>query len=164
MLGAVRVGQQIVLAKQIHDGIRAAAVGYIEESIDIPLLTTSDGWRIKLTALPTARYGSRQTGTVMQELWSRTWSGESANPLRDSLKKKGSRYGDQLAMPYVIALNSDDGMLTRRDFEETLFGERPEANSTQSHRAGGFWVLESERASCQGTPKYALVPRRFCIP
>src|SRR6266481_4875086 len=93
-------------------------------SISIPLLTTIDGWRIKLTAFPTARYGTR-SGTVMQEAWGRTWTGPSY-PLLDSLKKKGGRYGKQFAMPYVIAVNSSDVMLTHRDFEETLFGVRSE--------------------------------------
>jgi hypothetical protein len=41
----------------------------------------------------------------------------------DALKRKGGRYGNQLAMPFVIAVNSFDCMLTNRDFEEALLGE-----------------------------------------
>lgn len=82
---------QKVLARHIDDGIKAGVVGYVADSISIPPLTTTDGWRIKLTAFPTERYGTR-SGTVMQEAWSRTWKGPSY-PLRDSLKKKSSRYG-----------------------------------------------------------------------
>jgi hypothetical protein len=129
--------QQKLLARHIDDGIKAAAAGYADKSISIPLLTTDDGWRIKLTAFPTARYGTR-TGTVMQEAWGRTWDGPSY-PLRDSLKKKAGRYGNQLAMPYVIAVNSSDVMLTDRDFEETLFGARPDIVVTDSRLKRGFW-------------------------
>jgi hypothetical protein len=125
------------LARHIENGIKAGVAGYAKESISIPLLTTADGWRVKLTVFPVARYGTRR-GTVMQEAWSRTWSGPSY-PLRDSLKKKGSRYGVQLAMPYVIAVNSSDAMLTDRDFEETLFGARLEARVTDKRQARGFW-------------------------
>jgi hypothetical protein len=59
----------------------------------------------------------------MQEAWGKTWPGPSY-PLRDALKKKAGRYGE-LSVPYVIAINSADAMLTDRDFEETLFGVRP---------------------------------------
>jgi hypothetical protein len=129
--------QQKLLARHIDDGIKAAAPGYADKSISIPLLTRADGWRIKLTAFPTARYGTR-TGTVMQEAWGRTWTGPSY-PLRDSLKKKAGRYGNQLAMPYVVAVNSSDVMLTDRDFEETLFGARPDIVVTDSRLKRGFW-------------------------
>jgi hypothetical protein len=128
---------QKLLARHIDDGMKAAAVGNAPESISIPLLATADGWRIKLTAFPTARYGTRR-GAVMQETWGGTWNGPSY-PLRDSLKEKGSRYGNQFAMPYVIAVNSCNAMLTDRNFEETLFGVRPEAAVTDSRRARGFW-------------------------
>jgi hypothetical protein len=125
---------QMALARHIDDGIKAAAVGYADESISIPRLTTADGWRIELTAFPTARYGTRRGGTVMMEGWRSTWTGPSY-PLRDCLKKKASRYGNQFATAYVIAVNSCDVMLTDRDFEETLFGARPEA----AVRDRGFW-------------------------
>jgi hypothetical protein len=124
---------QKALAKHIDYEIKAAAAGYADESISILRLTTADGWRIELTAFPTARYGSRR-GTVMMEAWGSTWSGPSY-PLRDCLKKKASRYGNQFATPYVIAVNSCDVMLTERDFEETLFGAGPEAAMTDR----GFW-------------------------
>ncbi len=74
----------------------------------------------------------------MQEAWGRTWTGPSY-PLLDSLKKKGGRYGKQFAMPYVIAVNSSDVMLTHRDFEETLFGVRSENAVKDSRFARGFW-------------------------
>jgi hypothetical protein len=122
------------LARYIDDGIKAAAIGYSAESISIPLLTTADGWRIKLTAFPTLRYGTRRR-TVMQENWSRTW--RPSHPLRDSLKKKGGRYGNQLAMPYVIAVNSSDAMLTHWNFKETLFGESSITDGGRLTR--GFW-------------------------
>lgn len=80
----------------------------------------------------------------MQEAWGRTWTGPSY-PLRDALKKKSSRYGNQLAKPYVIAVNAADVMLTDRDFEETLFGVRPGvtiAGMTPS-LARGFWGTDA---------------------
>jgi len=127
---------QRLLAKHISDGIKATPAD-CAKGISIPLLTTTDGWRIKLTAYPSARYGTRQ-GTVMQEAWSHTWTGPSY-PLRDALRRKGGRYGRQLAVPYVIAVNSSDVMLTHRDFEETLFGARPEAGITDTSLSRGFW-------------------------
>lgn len=42
-------------------------------------------------------------------------------------------------MPYVIAANSADAMLTERHFEETLFGARPEIAAADTHSARGFW-------------------------
>ena len=67
-------------------GIKAAAAGYVDESISIPVLTTADGWRIKFTAFAASKYGPRRT-TVMQEAWGRTWTGPSF-PLRDALRKE----------------------------------------------------------------------------
>ena len=128
---------QKMLAKHIEDGIRGAVPGYCADSISIPPLTTADGWRIKLTAFPKARYGTRRS-TIMQEAWSRTWTGPTY-PLRDSLKKKGGRYGNQLAMPYVIAVNSADVMLTDRDFQDTVFGPPPEYVAPGTPPDHGFW-------------------------
>ncbi len=127
---------QKLLKRHIDDGIKTASAGYVDESIAIPLLTTPDGWRIKLTAFAASRYGPRPT-TVMQEAWSRTWTGPSY-PLRDSLEKKAGRYG-QLAMPYVIGVNSSDMMLTDRDFQNTLFGSPPQFDAPGSPRDIGFW-------------------------
>jgi hypothetical protein len=69
--------------------------------------------------------------------------------LRVSLEKKGSRYG-QLAMPYVIAVNSSDMMLTRRDFQDTVFGSPPEFAAPGSPRDIGFWGTAA-------APKYTRV-------
>jgi hypothetical protein len=122
------------LATHIADGIQAAAPGYATDSISIPLLTTTDGWRIKLTALPTARYGTRRRWILAQEANGRRGL---SYPLLDSLKKKSSWYGNDLAMPYVIAVNSSDAMLTDRRFKETLYGGKREV--TDSRVARGFW-------------------------
>jgi hypothetical protein len=75
------------LTTHIADGIQAAAPGYATDSISIPLLTTTDGSRIKLTALPTARYGTRRRGILAQEVFGRRGNGLSYR-LLDSLKKK----------------------------------------------------------------------------
>jgi hypothetical protein len=129
--------QQRLLAEHIEDAMRAAAPSYSPESISIPPFITADGWRIKLTALSKSRYGTRHR-SVMHEGWSRTWTGPSY-PLRDSLKEKGGRYGNLLAMPYVIAVNSADAMLADRDLQDTLFGAPSEFAAPGSPRDHGFW-------------------------
>ena len=97
---------------------------------------------IRLTAIPSAPYGTRRGGTVLHEAWNRTSSGASY-PLLGALRKKGNRYGNQLAMPYVIAVSSFDGMLTDGDFEETLFGDPSEAHAVRASKddglTRGFW-------------------------
>jgi hypothetical protein len=127
---------QRTLTSHIDAGIKAGEAGYVDESISIPLLATADGWRIKLTAFAASKYGPRNT-TVMQEAWGRTWIRPSY-PLRDSLEKKGRRYG-QLGMPYVIGVNSADMMLTDRDFQDTLFGSPPQFAAPGSPRDYGVW-------------------------
>jgi hypothetical protein len=133
---------QKALRKHIVDAI-AADPGEGGGIVRIPNYSTSDGWRIRLTAFASRRFGGSRSTTVMQEAWGRTWNGPSY-PLRNALKKKAGKYG-KLAMPYVIALNSADVMLTDRDFEETLFGVRDGiiiAGMTDE-LARGFWGTES---------------------
>ncbi len=103
----------------------------------------SDGWRIRLTAFPSSRYGASRSTTVMQEAWGRTWTAPSY-PLRNALKRKAGKYGE-LSIPYVIAVNSADVMLTDRDFEETLFGLRPGVKiaGMTDELARGFWGTEN---------------------
>ena len=127
---------QKTLKGHIDAGIKAAEPGYVDESISIPVFANPDGWRIKLTAFAQSKYGPRRT-TLMQEAWGRTWTGPYY-PLRDVLEKKASRYG-QLAMPYVIGVNSSDMMLTDRDFQDTLFGSPPQFAAPGSPRDVGFW-------------------------
>lgn len=124
------------LRKHIEAGIKAGVAGYIDDSISIPLLTTPDGWRIKLTVCSASRYGPRPT-SLMQEAWGRTWTGPNY-PLREVLEKKASRYG-QLGMPYVIAVNSSDMMHSNRDFQDTLFGSPPQFSAPGSAPDIGFW-------------------------
>ncbi len=128
---------QRLLTRHIEAAIQAAKPGYCKGSIAIPPLTTADGWNVKLTAIPKTRYGNRRSA-IRQENWSRTWSGLSY-PLRVSLKKKGGRYGNQLAMPYVIAVNSADVMLTDRDFQDTLFGGLSQFAAPGEPPDRGFW-------------------------
>ena len=49
---------------------------------------------------------------------------------REALKKKAGKYG-RLSMPYVIAINTADAMLTHNDFERTLFGTGPVSASRE---------------------------------
>ncbi len=133
--------QQKALRKHIVDAI-AAHRDKGDSSSRIPEYTTADGWRIRLTAFSSRRYGNGGSSTVMQEAWSRTWSGPSY-PLREALRKKAGKYGP-LGMPYVIAINSADVMLTDRDFDETLFGVRPGITiaGMTDKLARGFWGTE----------------------
>lgn len=114
-----------------------------DHTIMIPAYSTLDNWRIRLTAFSTACYGSPRSATVMQEAWGRSWT-RPFYPLRGALKKKAGRYGRPL-MPYVIAVNSADGILTDRDFEETLFGVQPGIATVgmTEQLARGFWGTES---------------------
>ena len=95
----------------------------------IPPFENEDGWKIRLRAVSNSSYRS-ENGSVPYRAWSRTWSGPSY-ALLNALEEKGRRYGNQLTVPFVIALNSFDPMLTRRDYEGPLFGER------------GFWGTAS---------------------
>lgn len=133
---------QRALGKHIVDAI-AASSGKSKRAIRIPSYSTTDGWQIRLTAFSSARYGSSRSPTVMQEAWGRTWTGPSY-PLRAALKKKASKYG-RLGMPYVIAINTADAMLTGRDLEETLFGVRPGISiaGMTNKLARGFWGSEA---------------------
>ncbi len=58
------------LHKHIEADVKASLAGYVDDSVCIPLLTTPDRWRIKLTACSASRYGPRST-SVMQEAWGR---------------------------------------------------------------------------------------------
>jgi hypothetical protein len=150
---------QETLRRHIDAGIKAAAAGYAKESISIPPLDTPDGWRITLTAFAALKYGPPPT-TVMQEARGHTWTGPSW-PLRDALRRKASRYG-QLAMPYVIAVNSSDAMVTDRDFEDTLFGSPSEFAASGSPRDVGFW---GTAASPKHTRVSAvLFTKNLCLP
>jgi len=133
---------QKALRKYIVDAIQKDS----EKSdgmVRIAPYTTPDGWRIRLTAFSSSQYGSSRSTTVMQEAWGRTWTGPDY-PLRDALRKKAGKYGE-LSMPYVIAINSADVMLTDRDFEETLFGVRPGITlaGMTDELARGFWGTEN---------------------
>lgn len=136
---------QKALRKHIVDAL-AADPGNDDGIVRIEPYSTEDGWEIRLTAFSSGRYGSSSSTTVIQEGWGRTWTGPSY-PLRDALKKKAGKYG-ALSMPYVIAVNSADVMLTGRDFEETLFGVRPGITiaGMTPRLARGFWGSEAAPA------------------
>jgi len=128
---------QRTLERHIANVIGRTAVGYTAESITIPPLVTADGWTIRLTAFPPMPDGTCSS-IKMMEASDGPRNGPSY-PLRSALEKKGGRYGDQLAMPYVIAVNSSETMLTFRDLEETLFGAGPEAGAMDGRTSRGFW-------------------------
>ncbi len=131
---------QKAFRKHITDAIDADPSS---KMVRIPPYATKDGWHIRLTAFSGTHYGGSHSSTVMQEAWGKTWTGPSY-PLRDALKKKASKYG-QLSMPYVIAINSADALLTGRDFEQTLFGVRPGITiaGMTDELARGFWGREN---------------------
>ena len=87
----------------------------------IPPFETDDGWRIRLTAVPDGSHGGTESG-VLYEAWTRT-SSDKSSTLSAVLIEKGGRYGNKLQMPFIVALNSFDPMLTDRDFDKALFSE-----------------------------------------
>jgi hypothetical protein len=89
--------------------------------IRIPAFQTDDGWKIRLTAISDTMPEVKKP-TVLYQAWSHTWTGPSYS-LHDALKEKARRYGSELGMPFVIAVNSFDALLCTSDFEESLFGE-----------------------------------------
>ena len=115
--------------------------------IVIPSYSTPDGWRISLIAYPNGSDNPRSS-TVLYESRDKVWTGP-AYPIRDSLLEKAHRYGNGFTTPFVIAINSQDSMLTRRDVEEILFGVRPDVNiAGMTHELSrGFWGTEERPRS-----------------
>lgn len=127
---------QKLLARHINRAVDDTELSRTKEGyVSIPPLEIN-GWKVRLTAISDAPYEGETRG-VLYEGWSRTWSGPS-HALPNALKKKAGRYGDELSMPFVIAVNSLDPMLVDRDFHEPLFGEH------------GFWGTVS-------APQYSRV-------
>src|SRR5882762_9349322 len=89
--------------------------------VRLPTFKTNDGWKIRLTAISEATPEVNKT-TVRYQAWSHMWTGPSYS-LHDALKGKARRYGTELGMPFVIAVNSFDALLCTSDFEAALFGE-----------------------------------------
>ncbi len=135
IVGATDLRQKI-LRKHIVDAIAATPNAKV---VRIPVYSTVDGWQIRLTARSTVGHSRSNPSAFTYEGWSRTWAGPSY-PLRNALEKKASRYG-QLGIPFMIAINSADAMLTNRDFEESLFGVRPGITiaGMTDELARGFW-------------------------
>lgn len=95
---------------------------------------TADGWRVKLTLIRSL--DKEDSGEVRYE----AWAGSGVSPsavLLAALRKKGGRYGDELDMPFVIALSSCDSMSGDRVFDQTRFGKSQASNSPRS--SFGFW-------------------------
>lgn len=99
----------------------------------IPPLETRDGWKIRLTSIP--RSGNEIRRTILYEAWARIGV-RPANRLREALIEKAGRYGARLDLPFVIAINSFDGVLASRDYEEALFGKGSLWGAPGSHRFG----------------------------
>jgi len=89
--------------------------------VRVPAFQTDDGWKIRLTAISDSMPEVNKT-SVRYQAWSHTWTGPSYS-LHDALKDKARRYGTELGMPFLIAVNSFDALLCTSDFEEPLFGE-----------------------------------------
>jgi hypothetical protein len=127
---------QKFLAGHINRALNRTGVSRTKDGRVLIPLVEANGWRIRLTAIPDTPHGTR-SGSVLYEGWGRTWAGPSY-PLLNALKKKAGRYGSELSMPFVVAVNSLDPMLGDRDFHEPLFGEH------------GLW-------GTSGAPKYTRV-------
>ena len=109
------------LRRHIQESLRNAVADQ-SGCFRIPTFQTVDGWRIRLTGIVGTMPELDKT-TVRYQAWSHTWAGPSYS-LHGTLKEKARRYGTELGMPFVIAVNSFDGMLCGSDFEGSLFGER----------------------------------------
>ncbi len=133
------------LRTHIESNIQAAPDN--KSDVRLPEFTTQDGWIIRLTANRVEYELEPGASTIQLEAFSRTWTGPSY-PLRDVLKGKVGKYGE-LPMPYVIALNSFDGMLTTCHLEETLFGVRPDTQiaGMTPKLARGLWGSEQQPTS-----------------
>jgi hypothetical protein len=108
------------LRKHIRESVKSSTREDADR-IRVPALETDDGWKIRLTAIADTLPEPKKN-TVLYEAWGHTWSGPTS-PLRDALMEKAGRYGSELAMPFLIALNSFDAVLGTLDFEELLFGK-----------------------------------------
>ncbi len=90
----------------------------LKSEIPIPDFT-QHGWLIRLMGHKVESDGT--SGSILCEVWGRTWSGPDFS-LKDRLKEKGKRYGKDLPVPLVVALNSVNTSHSEVDFYDTLFG------------------------------------------
>ena len=109
-----------VLATHISKSLKSAPREDPDRVVIAPF-ATDDGWKIRLTAVPDCSRGKTKRG-ILYEAWSGTTSDKS-DALSSALIEKGGRYGNKLQMPFVVAINSFDAMLTDSDFAKALFGE-----------------------------------------
>ena len=139
----LKVGPQDLAQPSLEGHIRSAISNSKDTmrdgKISIPPYEI-DGWRVKLTAYPTEQDRTGRS-TLRQEPWGRTWTGPSY-PLLEPVEKKSKRYGNQLDMPYVIAVNSGDHEM-ESNIKETLFGANQEARAKHD----GFWGSASTASS-----------------
>ncbi len=145
-IGELTAGGKDVPWRAIERHIREEAERGSTSAAHFPIrpFETADGWRLRLTLIRSL--DSADSGGVRFEGWA--GSGESPSAaLLAAFRKKGGRYGDELDVPFVIALNSCDAMCGNRVFEETLFGE-PQSSASVIFSAG-FW----------GTPDHPVYRR-----
>ena len=113
------------------------------------------GWVIECEAMarPPERRGLGQRVVGIQ--WGRVETLTSWQPVRDTIKKKGSRYG-VLPHPYVVAINADDFFLDQEDEVQALFGLlqvtfnriAPDSFSpTVGRKEDGVWLRKHTRVS-----------------
>jgi hypothetical protein len=136
-IGELTAGSRDIPRRSIERHIREEAEkNSTNDSSFFPIrpFETADGWRLRLDLIRSL--GNADSGEVRYESWSRVGISPSF-ALLAALRKKGGRYGDELDLPFVIALNSSDSMSGDRVFDQTLFGESQTSNSPRS--SSGFW-------------------------
>lgn len=109
------------LARHILESLNPASV-QATCVFSIPKFETEDGWKIRLKAIPAVSC-EKGNGRVRYEAWGRDWRRPSTTLLA-ALSEKARRYGNQLGMPFVIAINSFDATLGERDFAGAVLGEK----------------------------------------
>ena len=120
-IGKLVPGTDSLPQKALKQHILKALTGTSDKTDDvIPIPDfTQRGWQIQLTGHKVESRSSH--GSILFEAWGGTWSGPDF-PLFKALKEKGSRYGNDHQMPFVIALDSADTVHTESDFYDSLFG------------------------------------------
>jgi hypothetical protein len=99
-------------------------------STALPPLETQDGWRIRLTAIPSVTPPG-PGGRIVYEVWGLSLSSRAAD-LAKALVEKARRYGAGLDRPFVLALSPLDPMFGDGEFVGSLLGRSSLWGSAES--------------------------------
>lgn len=105
-----------------YDSLRAAIEADTRYSLPIRSWDLN-GWIVETTAFPVSTdmrgvgCGLVSAYSIHEVGWVDSWT-----PLKNAIKKKGSRYGD-LDLPLIVAVNFDRGYLSSIDKVQALYGQ-----------------------------------------